>query len=251
MNEEATEAPVAEEPPTQEQVWERTVAKPISKEEVRGDRPEEPETLPDRALVAPELAKALEASRTPEPDPIQERLDRLESLLSKETNAEPLPREERLLQELEALKEQQQEALARQQQAEAEKEYNKKMDVLREGVISNIRSDREKFPGLVALGQEEFVFNTLVQKLQAGEQVSEDDIASEAEAQFKAVYEKLTKAYGEPTQSEEPTPSEAKPETTTLHPSLSAEDSPFDLESAIRQDKKKAAHELWERLQNR
>ena len=242
---------VEEAVPTQEEVWERTVAAPISKEEVRGKREEEPEVLPDRALVAPELAKALEATKEPTVDPIQERLDRLEELLSRETEAEPLPREERLLQELESLKQQQADMLARQQQEAAEKEYTAKMEVLRDGVVANIRSDREKFPGLVALGQEEFVFNTLVQKLQAGEQVSEDDIASEAEAQFRSVYEKLAGVYGSTAPSEEPKPSEAKPSTTTLHPSLTAEDAPFDLESAIRQDKRKAAAELWDRLQKR
>lgn len=248
IEEQATPETEVEAPPSQEEVWERTAVAPISKEEVRGDRPDEPEVLPDRALVAPELAKALEATKEPVVDPIQERLDRLERLLSQEKQAEPLPREERLLQELEALKEQQQEALLRQQQEAAEREYSTKMNVMREGVVANIRADKEKFPGLVALEQEEFVFNTLVEKLQAGEQVSEDDIASEAEAKFKSVYEKLASVYGKTAPSEEPTPSEAKTPTTTLHPSLTAEDAPFDLESAIRQDKKKAAAELWERL---
>jgi hypothetical protein len=127
------------------------------------------------------------------------------------------------------------------------------MNLLREGVVSNIRNDAERFPLLVGLGQEENVYNELVTQLRAGKQVSEDDVASKAEARLQAAFEKMMAVKGgKTTTSQEPAKSEPPKQTPTLTPTLTASDKPTDVESVLAEtgDRRQAAVKVWESLMN-
>jgi len=243
----ATEEAVT--PPTAAEVWEATV-EPITTEDVAGKKAEPAEeVLPDRALVAPELANFIKSNVPKEPSALEVEIREIKNVLSElrqPATPQEVSREEVLLQKLEALEAREaQRAQAAEEQA-AEEAYEAQVRTLREGVIENIRASKDKFPGLVALGQEEIVFTTLVDRLQKGENVSEEDVASKIEADLKILRDKLNEAYPDQKPSQDLTPSKAP--SKTLTPDLSAGDEPFDLEEAIGKNKKDAARALWERL---
>jgi uncharacterized membrane protein len=251
----ATEAPapdVNEEtiPETQDQVWERTALKtaPITKEELRGEEPpkEDSPVLPDRALVAPEIAEYFQTNKETEQDPALSELASLRARL--EELAAPAPEEpsemQRLLQKIEDLESRdlERERAAR-EQAEAEAE-EARMRTLRDGVVENLRAEPDKYPGLLTLSLEGSVYNTIVQEQGAR---SEYEVASEAEEQVWDLYEKLH-AIKTRTTSDQEQPSEATKPITTLTPNLTADDEPWSLEDAMSKGKRQAQAELWARV---
>ena len=228
---------------TQEQVWERTTA-PITKEDVRGDAPvEEAPRTPDRELVAPKLKEAIKPA--PEPNPLEQRLASIEQALQPEPEpAGPTPVEEEVRQLRELILQKEQEAA----EQKAQQEHEAQISVFREGVVSNIRESND-YPAIVALGWEGKVFEALYAQLQQGADVSEDDVASQAEAELRKSYDLLKKAF-EPTTSEEATPSEEpKPKPTTLTSGLSGNDSPMSTEELYNStDRATAMKQVWESL---
>jgi hypothetical protein len=256
MTEEAIVIPAdessPESAPTREEmaakIWEKHSA-PITKEEVKGDRPEpEQPTIPDRELVAPKIAELLAEKKTPEVSPLEERLARIEAAL---TQPAPEPEPADVTSQVEELRNlllsEREEKAAR----EAEAAESEKWDVLREGVVANIRGEAEEFPALVALGQEENVYHTVRAELEAGRTVSEYDVASQAESKLRAVYDKLHAAFDPTNQepSEDPKSSDAVDTTpTTLTPGLSSGDEALDIESLIANgvDRREAARRIWE-----
>lgn len=234
-------------------VWARTMenATPITKEEVRGDREPEPATVPDRVLVAPELTKLIEAqAAAPEPTATESRLAAIEAALTPAAEAPPAPD---LTQEVAALRDLILSDRADAAAAVEQQELDSQFTALKEGVIANIRSAPERFPALIALDQEENVYHTLVGKLKAGEAVSEDDIASEANAKLMAVYERIHSAVtGKTEPSEEPQSSDAvDTDTTTLTPTLTGTDTPQSIDSLINSglSRREAAARVWENIE--
>lgn len=244
---EEVEAVVETPTPTAEEVWAKTVDEPITTEDVAGTKKDEPEALPDRALVAPELANFIKTNVPAEPSVLEKEISEIKTVLSElrqpATPAE-VTTEERLLQKLEALESRESLRVQELEQKAAEEAYEAQVRTLREGVVENVRASKEKFPGLVALKKEDMVFPELVDRLQKGENVSEDDIASKIEADLKTLWESLNDVYGQKPSQDKP-PSQAP--TQTLTPELTASDEPFDLEEAIKKNKKEAAKAVWER----
>lgn len=238
-------------PPSREElaaaIWEKHSA-PITKEDVRGDRPEpEQPTIPDRELVAPKIAELLAEKKAPEPNPLEERLARIEAALTKAPEPEPVDVTSQV-EELRNLLLSEREEKAR---LAAEAEENETWNTLREGVVANIRAEAEEFPALVALGQEENVYHTVRAALQEGRSVSEYEVASEAEGKLRAVYDKLHAAFNPTNQEsrEQPTSSEAvDTPPTTLTPTLSSGDEALDIESLLAAgvDRREAAKRVWE-----
>jgi hypothetical protein len=254
MTEELTEAPeVSEEPTpeTKEQVWERTLQTeaPITKEELRGEDHKADETiLPDRALVAPEIAEYLKTVEEPETGSAISDIASLRARI--EELAAPLPEEpsemQQLLERFNALE---QRDLKRQQdtvEKEEEEAEQARFRTFHEGVVGNIRAEEDKYPGLIALSLEGNVSTTLINQLQDGKQVSEYDVASKAETELWELYDVLhalkTKT------SEDPEPSKAPKPTNTLTPNLTAVDEPWSMQDAMTKGKKQAQAELWNRI---
>lgn len=255
------ETPEAETPEpvqeTAEQVWNRIqeakATNPITKEDVRGEKPAAPgeEPAPAREPVAPKIQQFVEKHKPAVVDPIQERLDRLEALLTKpaeEPEAPDVAAEVRNLRE--QLEEQKREAREAAEQNAIEAE----IAALREGMVANLRAEPEKYAGLVAAGYEEYVFNTVYNEQQAGRVVSEDEVASKAEAEVYQLYLNLHEAYKDKTPtSKEDTPSEApKTETPTLLQEHSTQDEALNIDELIEKyGKHKAADLVWEASQRK
>lgn len=240
-------------PETAAQVWERTMnPNPITKEQVKGDDPSpEAPSLPDRALVDKQLRDFIASGNAETaPDPIAERLGALEESLVPKAQ----PENPAVYKEVVALREE----LAKRDQDAAEavaaEEREAGLRTLRTGFIEGLREDGN-FPAIVAAGLEEKVFNTVYNKLEANEEgVSYDQVASEAEADLWRLFDALSEVKN-PTTSEEEEPSEApKPQTPTITPTLTAADAPRDIESLLgghNNDRRAAAAELWDSIQNR
>lgn len=232
--------------PTAAEVWERVhnaapAPEPITKDEVKGVKPgEEPK---ERKLVAPEVQEFINKGKPPETNPLEERLARIEAALSAPTEEAPKPG---LEDEVRALKQALLEKEQREEQARAEAEREQSLQTFREGVVSNIDDQPDRFPFLIALGMQTEVFNTLIARLEAGESVSEDDIASEAEAKYAEAFEKMQQARTT-TKSQERPASEPKTQPT-LTPSLSGAEGPNDIDTIMESakgDRRAAAAQLW------
>jgi ribosome-binding protein aMBF1 (putative translation factor) len=236
---------IVEEPPqkTAQEVWDAT--KPITTEDVAGDK-EAPETLPDRALVAPDITNFIQANITKEPSTIETQISEIKGILDAATQPQPeAPSgETAILAKLEALEQRDQERSDKEAHDKAEVEYDAKVRTLREGVVETIRADKEKYPTIVALEQEGQVFTNLVKLLEQGEAVSEHDVASKLETDLLELKDKMNKIGQTETPSKEETPPSKAPQTLT--PDLTAADEPFSLEDFSNQ--KDAAAALWERI---
>lgn len=244
MTEEATTIPAAPgTPESAESVWERTVAAPITKDDVRGKDPKAAEAapvIPDRALVTGQLEE-LYADTTPKSDPLLDRLAQLEQSLV----PTPEPEHPGVHAELVKLREE----LAARDEAAAEavraEEREARLRTVREGFVESLR-ETDSFPGIVAAGFEEKVFEKIHAAQQSGEEVSEEKILSDTESELWALYEVLHTVKA-PTQSEEPTQSEAT-QTPTLTPTLTAEDNAATVEDLLSGgDRVSAAAEVWAR----
>ena len=244
MTEEATEV-IPAEPGTHESaadVWERTVAAPISKEAVRGTDPKaEAPTLPDRVLVTGQLKELFEET-VPQADPISERLAALEDSLV----PRPEPEHPAVYKEIVALREELAARDAAAAEAVVQEEREARLRTVKEGFVESLR-ESEEFTAIVAAGFEEKVFNEIYAKQQAGEEVSEETILSDTEASLWALNDALN-ALKTPTTSDEAPPSET-PQTPTLTPSLTATDSAATIDDILKGggDRRAAAAELWER----
>ena len=184
MTEEATEV-IPAEPGTPESaadVWERTVAAPISKEAVRGTDPKaEAPTLPDRVLVTGQLKELFEET-VPQADPISERLAALEDSLV----PRPEPEHPAVYKEIVALREELAARDAAAAEAVVQEEREARLRTVKEGFVESLR-ESEEFTAIVAAGFEEKVFNEIYAKQQAGEEVSEETILSDTEASLWAL----------------------------------------------------------------
>ena len=240
-----------EAPPTAQEVWDRVSAKqtPITKEEVKGEDPkgEAPIAIPDRVLVAPELAKFLEGNLEPEANPLEERLAAIEAALTPAPEAVSFDAASEVAALRAELAEKDAEAVAVRQSEANEAQFR----TFKEGIIANLRADEEKYPGIIAAGFEDNVIATLVPLLEAKEAVSEDQVASKAEAKLRALYETLKGAYETSPPSEETTESSQEQESpTTLTPDLSAADEPVDIESLLKAglSHRDAAAQVWDKV---
>ena len=237
-------------PETAEQVWNRTAAAPaLSKEDVRGNDPKPAApVLPDRALVTGAL-KDIYKDTAPKADPIMDKLAALEeSMVPRQEPEYPAVYNE--IQKLRAEIERRDREAAEAAQAE---EREARLRTVREGFVGSIE-ESEDFPAIKAAGFAEKVFDQLLAAQQAGEDVSEADLLSETEAGLWGLYEALKQVKTQTT-SQEPQASEApRTQTPTITPSLSAADSPRDVESIyeqVRGDRRAAAAELWDNIMNR
>ena len=235
---------------TAEQVWQRTTnPNPITKDDVRGSDPKpEAPVLPDRALVTGQLEEIFAQGQT-HSDPLADKLAALEESL--------VPRQEpehpEVYKEIQALRA---ELAARDEaakQAAIEEEREARLRTVREGFVESLR-ESEDFPAIKAAGYEEKLFDTILAKQQAGEDVSEEELLSKTESELWGLYEALS-AVKSSTTSQEPKASDApQPQTPTLTPSLSGQDAPRTLEDIyadVRGDRKAAAAEIWDNIMNR
>lgn len=194
----------------------------LTTEDVAGEKPAAPDAKGDRELVAPSIREFIRSQAEP-PKPegleleIQELRGALDSLANQGQTNKELSVEQQMLAKLEALETRESERLAADATAREEEEYNQRVRTMREGVIENISAD--EFPGLVALEQQEVVFNALVERLQAGTDTSEVEVASEVEDGLRTVYETLHKVYAATTPSKDQPVSEPK---KTLTPALAS-----------------------------
>ncbi|HUW94433.1 MAG TPA: hypothetical protein VMW58_01485 [Anaerolineae bacterium] len=200
-----------------------------------------------RESVAPKLREFIKAQQAP-PEPsalekeigdLREALDGLAAPATKQAQSV----EQQMLAKLEALENRFATQEARDAEAREEEEYNNRVRTMREGVIENINARKEDFPALVALEQQETVFNALVQRSQEGVETSEEEIASEVEAGLRTVYETLQKVFGSTAPSEDQPNSERK---VTLTPGLSGTDEAADLDTMSRSDR---IEYLWAKSQ--
>jgi hypothetical protein len=238
-------------PETQEAMWERTMqtSAPITKEELRGEEnaKEDSPVLPDRALVAPEIAEYFQTHKETAPDQTAAAVAKLQTRL--EELAAPPPEEpsemQAVLDKLAALESRE---LDRQQKADEDQEQadeDARLLTQREGIVGNIRAEPEKFAGLLALSLEDSVYNTVVQEKGAR---SEYDVASKAEEEVWDLYEKLHAIKTKDATSEPEKSSETPKPITTLTPDLTADDEPWSLAKAMEKGSKQAQAELWERV---
>lgn len=235
---------------TAAQVWERTMnPNPITKDAVRGDDPAPAEpTLPDRALVTGQLNEIF-ADATPASDPLADKLAALEESL--------VPRQEpehpEVYKEIQALRQELADRDAQAAQAAADEEREARLRTVREGFVESIR-ESEDFPAIKAAGYEEKLFDTILAKQQAGEEVSEEAILSETESDLWTLYEALHSVRNPSTTSEAPTQSEPPTQPPTLTPSLSAQDTArgtSDIYADVGNDRRAAAVEVWNNIMNR
>jgi hypothetical protein len=230
-------------PATAAEVWERTV-NPITKEEVRGNDPTpDAPVLPDRALVTGQLAE-IYADDAPAVDPISEKLAALEESLVPKAE----PEHPEVYKEIQALRAELAKRDEEAQEAERAEEREARLRTVREGFVESLR-ESDDFPGIVAAGFEEKVFNQIHAAQQNGEDVSEAKLLSDTEAELWQLFDVLSEVRN-PTTSEEPQASEQQTPTPTLTPALSAADSAVSLEDmyAGPSDRKAAAAALWESL---
>ena len=202
----------------------------LTTEDVAGKKPAASDAKSDRELVAPSIREFIRAQQ-PAPKPegleleIQELRGALDGLAKQGASQQELSVEQQMLAKLEALESRETQRLQADQEARAEEEYNQRVRSMREGVIENISA--EEFPGLVALEQQEVVFNALVERLQEGTDTSEVEVASEVEGGLREVYETLHKVYGSTAPSKDQSDSDPK---QTLVPGLSSTEETPDLD---------------------
>lgn len=218
---EAAAAAVAEEAPA------------LTTEDVAGEKPAAPEAKSDRELVAPSVREFLRAQKPAAPveqSPLEKEISDLRTALdgiAGQHQQEPVSVEQQMLAKLEALEARETARLTADQEAAAEEAYNNRVRSMREGVIANIDAEADKFPGVIALEQQETAFNALVQRESEGIETSEVEIASEMESGLREVYETLHKVYGGSAPSKDQPASEPK---QTLTPALSSTEEAPDLE---------------------
>jgi len=236
-------------------------AVPITKADVRGEDPkaveDAPAPAPDRELVAPKLVEFLaEQAKPDEPEmsPLEARLARIEAALVAPAEEAPIPVADQTLAKIEALEarlaEQADKAAREQEETRAEAVER----TLSEGVAANLKAQEDKYPGLIKLGWHEKVYPTLKAQLQAhkpGEPIkSEDDIASEAEADLRKHYELLHSVYGAATTtSEDPVSSEdEETPTPTLTQSLTGAEEAETLDELVKKHGSAVAADImWRR----
>ena len=236
---------------TAAQVWDRTMnPNPITKEAVRGDDPAPAApTLPDRALVTGQLNDIFAEGKT-QSDPLADKLAALEdSLVPRQKPEHP-----EVYKEIQALRQELAQRDADAAEAVAAEERDARLRTVREGFIESLR-ESEDFPAIKAAGYEEKLFDIILAKQQAGEDVSEETILSEMEADLWTIYDALHAAKHPSTTSQEPTQSEPPvTQTPTLTPSLSAQDAAVTTEDIYAQangDRRAAAVEVWNNIMNR
>jgi hypothetical protein len=220
---------------------------PLTTEDVAGTKPAV-EGASDRELVAPSIREFLR-TQTPAAEPAKTALEQeiadlrgaLDGLAGKGAATAELTVEEKMLSKLEALETRESERLTADTEAREEEEYNNQVRALKDGVIENLNLRKDDYPGLVALEQQEVVFNALVTRSQEGVETSEDEIASEVEEGLRTVYETLQKVYGNTPSEDQPSGSEPKP---TLSPGLSGADDAPDLDKMSRSER---IEYLWNR----
>ena len=232
----------------QAKVWEASQTKteaataPITKKDVAGEASDdEVAPLPDRALVAPDLGEFLRSKAPAITNPIQEQAERLEQALNQIQTPEPAPMsfEDAIMAKIEGLETGLLQRDQKQAEEKAQREYDTKINTFRTKIVENIRSAKESYPAIISLGREDAVATELVAALERGEDVSEDDIASEIEKGLWTMYESMTPLSGKP--SKEKTKPSAKP--TTPAPANEPE---FNLNSY--RDKRAAQAALWNKV---
>lgn len=219
--------------------WDRIMNPPaaeeaITAEAVSGEPAKAEEAAPvasDRDLVAPQLATLLrrpeEAKPEPEPEP------------------ENLTPDQLILRKLEKLEQEKIEAETAREEAEREARFT----ALRDQLLSNVETEKEALPGFYALEQQDTLVQLVAQYAEAGEEVSEFEIARQIEEKAVETYHKLHAVYGNAsTPSEEPAPSApATPEPTISNQLVSAE-APVDLEGLSPKERQAA---IWDSIMNR
>jgi hypothetical protein len=223
---------------------EEAAAPVLTTEDVAGEKPQAEDAKGDRELVAPSIREFLRAQK-PQAEPVKTGLEKevsdlREALdgLSGKTEPEATV-EQTMLAKLEAMEARFAAQESRDSEAAEEEAYNNRVRVMREGVIANIDAQADKFPGVIALEQQETAFNALCQRESEGTETSEVEIASEMEAGLRQVYETLHKVYATATPSEDQPASEPK---QTLTPALASTEEAPDLDKMSVADRKEY---LW------
>lgn len=235
----------------QEKAWEAAKTtktdEPITTEDIAGKEvSEKPASLPDRALVAPELKKFLAQSHSQEENPVVVQAQKIEQALHQiqQPTPEPLSFEDQVVAKLDALE---QREVARQQkeaQANAQAEYDSKMAAFREGIKNNITSRETDFPAIIALGKTDDVVSELIEAMDGDPNISEEDLVSEIEQGLWGIYSTLDKA--RKPSKDTPKPS-AKPDSPPLAlpvPQPTQDD--FNIHTYS--NKKAAQEALWNKI---
>lgn len=192
----------------QAKVWEESqgtktepVEEPITREAVSGKPDDaEPDALPDRALVAGDLAAFMRSRAIEEENPVVVQAKRIEEALEKiQTPApEPVAFEDQVIAKLGALEQRELEREQKAEQARIQSEYDAKMDSYREQIVSNIKSREKDFPALIALGREDYVVSEVLAAIEAEKELSEVDVASDIEKGLWEIFNKMKALDGKP-----------------------------------------------------
>jgi hypothetical protein len=152
-----------------------------------------------------------------------------------------LTEQEQILQELRSLQQREAERIQQQEQQAQQLSYEQQLEELTTGALENINAQKENFPGLVALEQQEIVVNALFERLADGQETSEDVVAGEVEQGLREVYEKLHAVYGSVSEDQ----SRAGEPARTLTPTLQGVDTPTSTDTLSREERIEA---LWNKF---
>jgi hypothetical protein len=216
----------------------------LTTEDVAGEKPAAPEAQGDREMVAPSIREFLRSQKPQEAvakTGLEQEVHDLREALNGIAGGKPeeLTGEQSILAKLEALETRFAGQEAKDTEAAEEEAYNNRVRSMREGTMANITAMADKFPGVIALEQQETAFNALVQRESDGIETSEIEIASEMEEGLRKVYETLHKVYSTVTPSKDQPASEPK---VTLTPGLSGTEDTPDLDKMSIADRKEF---LW------
>jgi hypothetical protein len=179
-----------------------TVAKPIEEEDI-AEEPEEdaPVALPDRTLVAKNMAEFLRAKREA-PNPLAEQAERIEAAINKlQKPKENLSFEQLVAHKLETIEKRMERRELEEAQRREQETYEKQMTDYSKQVSDYLTSKKEDYPGIVALGRTDAVFNQLYSFIEAGQDVSEADVARAMEDQLRVDFNKLKSVYDAPSKA--------------------------------------------------
>lgn len=218
------------ETPSEDVSAEPAKAEVLSVEDISGDKTPE--------SITPGLREFLREQKGPaEPTALEREIadlkGALDGLAAPATQQEEST-ENQMLAKLEALEARFVERDAADAKAAEEEAYNNRVRTLREGMEANLKAKEKDYPGLVALGQFDTVFNEYASREQAflenrgAPEPSDDEVASEVESGLREVYNTLHKVYGTPSKDSTPV-SERK---QTLTPGLASTEEPSEVDTS-------------------
>jgi hypothetical protein len=177
------------------------------------------ETLNEKPQsAAPSIREFLRAHKAPaEPSGLELEVKELRAALAQiaesgKPKPAPVSEQQLVLQELQALRTREAERLQQEQEQSFLQAQQERLNVLRQGALTNMKAHEKQFPGLFALKQEDNVINELFARLEQDQDASEEAVMSDFEAGLREIYQTLHPIFRT---SEDPTTKSEKSPTIT------------------------------------